>query len=124
MKPDTVTENDGVLYELSVIDPTEGMQKELETHSKAEIAQELLKGKGSQWTQFHTSEPKEVSLANLKALQIDFDAKRNSGDPRILGFQIFAQCKDKVVTIVAQVPEASRAELQTLSELLKTVQIQ
>lgn len=124
MKPDTISEDDGPVCEVAVVNPSEEVEKDVQSESQAQLAQDLLSGKAKQWREFHHSQPKDVTIKNLKYVQIDFDGTRIEGAPRIQGFQLLTIYKDKLVTIIAQTPEQASVELKNLSDLMQSLQVQ
>jgi len=124
MKPDTVSEDDGPVCEVAVVNPGEDAQKDLQAESQTQVAQDLLIGKANQWREFHHSEAKDVTIKNLKYVQIDFDGTRVEGSPKIHGFQLVTEYKDKLVSIIVQGPEPAATDVKTLSDLMLSMQVQ
>jgi hypothetical protein len=124
MKPDAVSESDGALYELSVISPTESMEKDMQSTSTTQIAQDILSGKAESWREFHQKKAEEVTIAGVKYTRIDFDGARKEGDVKISGFQLLGEFKEKFVCAVVQAPEQSNSDLQAFDQSLKTLQVQ
>jgi hypothetical protein len=124
MKSGAATEDDGTICQVSIIDPSEGIQKSLDNGKVSQVAQDILRGKSQSWQEFHPKDAADAKIRGVTFVRIDFDGTRNENSPKIHGFQMLAPVKEKLVCVTVQAPEAARAELDTFTETLKSLQVQ
>jgi len=124
MSPTAATESDGVILQVGVIKPSTDMLKAMQEVDLAKITKSILEGKAEGWSEFHPAQPAEVTVANVKYVRIDFDGMRKPGGTKISGFLMLAAYKEKLISIVVEVPEKEHSELESFNRLAKTIQVQ